>query len=135
MSADKPACARAQVLECLCGDRFRVARTGPVPKACPECRRIHKLELDRERRVKARARKLAALPHTVSCIDCGRPIEGYRRGRRGGVPKRCRACAEGHRKARNIESAERSYRRRKARDGSAFRLSPGQAGPGLEGMR
>lgn len=117
MPADRP--ARIRELACGgCGDRFEApVRPGPAPALCPWCRQIRKQENDRRRYEEARARKLAALPETVACRRCGRPVEGYRPGRRGGVPKYCREHARERRLERNRRSAAESYQRRKRRAG------------------
>ena len=74
----------------------------------------------------AQARKLADLLPEVFCQDCGKPVEGYRRGRRRGASKFCEACSRERRKRRNRCSARRSYERWKA--GGSPR-SPGQISP------
>lgn len=98
-----------------CGDLFeRLRRPGPAPSRCPECSRIRKLDRDRRRHEEKQARKLSGLPETVSCQSCGKVIEGYRRGRRGGVPRYCRACFSERRRERNRRPAERSFEIQKA---------------------
>ena len=92
----------------------RGRKPGPPPRYCPDSYAIHKQERERERRQAAQARKLAGLPETVSCALCGKPVEDYRRGRPGGVPKYCRRHAREISKQRNRQSAARSYQRRKA---------------------
>lgn len=113
-----PAEGPGRVRELVCGgceERFESpVRPGPPPRLCPDCRQIRKEERDRERRRQERNRKLAALPATVACRACGKTIEGYRRGRRGGVPKYCRKHSLQRQKERNRRSAAESYRRRKA---------------------
>ena len=83
--------APARVLVCaFCEEPFeRPRKRGRVPLYCLDCRPWRaqvRARLSRERR---RERKVATLPETISCVVCGEPIEGYRRGRRGGVPKYC----------------------------------------------
>ncbi len=94
-----------------CGDTFECARKpGPAPKRCPECRQIRRDEQRLSRRAEARK----GLPDTISCVDCGRPIEGYKPGSRGGVPRRCRVHRAEREKAGSRERATRSYERKKA---------------------
>ena len=116
MASGKPTSGSVQELACgACGQRFkRLRRPGPAPSRCPECRRIRKLERDRLRHERAQARKLASLPETVRCRDCGKAVEGYRRGCRGGVPRYCRTCSGKRCEARNRRPRERSFERRKA---------------------
>ena len=111
-----PARGSVQLLDCGgCGDSFeRPHRLGRPPELCPDCRRIRDEERDRRRFAEAQARKLASLPREVYCQDCGKVVEGYRRGRRGGVPKFCRAHSRERRKERNRRSARKSRARRKA---------------------
>lgn len=116
MPAESSPRERVRELVCAgCEDRFETpVRPGPPPQLCPDCRQIRKEERDRDRRGQERDRRLAALPATVSCRTCGKPVEGYRRGRRGGVPKYCREHSRQRRMQRNRRSAAASYRRRKA---------------------
>ena len=98
-----------------CGGRFeRLRRPGPAPARCPECRRARKLERDCRRWERLQARKLAGMPETASCRDCGKAIEGYRRGRRGGVPRYCRACYGRRCAARGRRPARRGFENRQA---------------------
>ena len=75
----------------VCGDSFeRTHRTGRRPELRPDCRRIRNEERSHRRFAEAQALKRAGRPVEVRRQDCGKAIEGYRRGQRGGVPKFCR---------------------------------------------
>lgn len=121
-----------QLLVCGgCGDSFELPhRLGRRPELCADCRKIRNEERRRQRFAEAQARKLADLSPEAFCQDCGKPVEGYRRGRPGGVPKFCRAHSRERRKRRNRRSARRSYERRKAGViGEPF-MPPGESGAG-----
>ena len=107
------------VFECVgteaapgCGGFFgRSRKPGPPPKRCLQCWVIRR----NEEYLRRRERRLKDLPDTVSCVVCGRPIESWRPGKRGSVPRRCLVHREEHKKAGSRKRARKSYKRRKAK--------------------